>query len=115
MNGSVIGTWLIAAVLGSMLTVQAASVTLAWDPPDPSTEVTGYKLYYGPAATSGGEWHPEVVDVGKVTQHTLEGLTAGTSYVFAVQAYGDHGKTSVFSNMLPHLVAPPDSPGFLRS
>ena len=57
MNGSVIGTWLIAAVLGSMLTVQAASVTLAWDPPDPSTEVTGYKLYYGPAATSGGEWH----------------------------------------------------------
>ena len=46
--------------------------------------------------------------MGKVTQHTLEGLTVGTSYVFAVQAYGDHGKTSDFSNMLPHFVAPPD-------
>jgi hypothetical protein len=29
MNGSVIGTWLVAAVLGAMLTVQADSVTLA--------------------------------------------------------------------------------------
>jgi hypothetical protein len=37
----------------SQLAVQAASVTLAWDPPSPSSEVTGYKIYYGPADTPG--------------------------------------------------------------
>jgi phospholipase C len=104
MNVRAIGMWMVAGVLGSILVVQAASVTLAWDPPNPSTEVTGYKLYYGPADTQGAEWYTEVVDVHKVTQYTLEELTAGTWYVFAVQAYGDDGKTSDFSNKVRHLV-----------
>jgi hypothetical protein len=108
MNGCAIGLWLVAGVLGSILTVQAASVTLAWDPPSPSTEVTGYKLYYGPADTPGPEWYTEVVDVRNVTQYTLEGLTAGAWYVFAVQAYGDAGRTSEFSNKIRHLVATPE-------
>jgi hypothetical protein len=55
MNVRAIGMWLVAGVLGSILAVQAASVTLVWDPPSPSTEVTGYKLYYGPADTTGSE------------------------------------------------------------
>ena len=61
-------------VLGSILAVQAASVTLAWDPPSPSTEVTGYKLYYGPADTTGSEWYTKVIDVHTVTQYTVEGM-----------------------------------------
>ena len=108
MSSSAIGMWLVASVLGSILTVQAASVTLAWDPPSPSTEVTGYKLYYGPADTSGSEWYTEVVDVHNVTKYTLQGLTVGTWYVFAVQAYGDDGKRSDFSTKIRHFVAAPE-------
>jgi hypothetical protein len=96
--------WLVAGVLGSILAAQAASVTLAWNP-SPSTGVTGYKLYYGPADTPGPEWYTKEIDVQTVTQYTVEGLTAGTWYVFAVQAYGDDGKTSDFSNQVRHLAA----------
>jgi phospholipase C len=105
MNVRAIGMWLVAGVLGSILAVHAASVTLAWDPPDPSTEITGYKLYYGPVDTPGPEWYTKVVDVQTVTQYTVKGLTAGIWYVFAVQAYGDDGKTSDFSNQVRHLAA----------
>jgi len=96
---------LVAGVLGSILAVQAASVTLAWDPPSPSSEVTGYKLYYGPADTTGSERYTEVIDVHTATQYTVEGLTVGTWYVFAVQALGDDGKTSDFSSQVRHLAA----------
>jgi hypothetical protein len=114
MNGSAIGIWLVAGVLGSMLTVQAASVTLAWDLPSPSTEVTGYKLHYGPAGTCDSEDYTEVIDVHNVTQFILEGLTAGTTYVFAVRAYGDNGKMSDFSNKICHFAAAPEpTPSFL--
>jgi phospholipase C len=105
MNVRAIGMWLVVGVLGSTLAVQAASVTLAWDPPDPSTEITGYKIYYGPADTPSPDWYTKVVDVHTVTQYTVEGLTAGIWYVFAVQAYGDDGKTSDFSNQVRHLAA----------
>jgi hypothetical protein len=104
MNVRAIGMWLVAGVLGSILAAQAASVTLAWNP-SPSTEVTGYKLYYGPADTTGSKWYTEVIDVHTVTQYRVEGLTAGTCYVFAVQAYGDNGKASDFSNQVRHLAA----------
>ncbi len=98
--------WLVAGVLGSVLMVQAASVTLAWDP-SPSTEVTGYKLFYGPADTS---WLRVVYGGGRrahVTQYTVQGLAVGTWYVFAVQAYGDDGKRSDFSDKVAFRVAGP--------
>jgi hypothetical protein len=113
MNANAIGLWLLAGVLGSILTVQAAALTLAWDPPNPATEVTGYKLYYGTADMAGSEWDTMVVkevDVGQVTEYTVEGLTVGTLYVFAVKAYGKHGRMSDFSNKIHHRIAAPEPP-----
>jgi hypothetical protein len=106
MNGSVIGIWLVVGVLGSILGVQAASITLAWDPPNPSTEVTGYKLHYGRADTCDSEEYTEVRDARQQTQYTVDGLTEGTLYVFVVQAYGEHDRTSDFSNKVCHHVVP---------
>ncbi len=115
MNSRAIGMWLLAGVLGSILTVQAGSVTLAWDPPSPSTEVRGYRLFYGPTDTPGPNWYTKVVDVCTVTQYTVEGLAANTSYTFAVQAYGDDGKTSDFSDKRNHLVTSSEpTPSFPR-
>jgi hypothetical protein len=59
-----------------------------------------YGLFYGPAAPSGAEWYTTAVDMGKASQFTVQNLTAGVSYAFAVQAYGDHGKVTLYAVLL---------------
>ena len=56
----------------------AGDVTLAWDPA-PSPPVTGYQIYYGPAAGN----YPSKVDVGNATTYTVSGLVEGATYHFA--------------------------------
>jgi hypothetical protein len=110
--------WLIAGVLGSVLTVQAASVTLEWDASQPSNEVDGYLLHYAPAAAPGPLDAPgpnkHHVDVGKVTRHTVEDLNEGIAYVFAVQAYekGGRRRKSDLSNEVHYRVPIRLTPGF---
>jgi hypothetical protein len=55
-----------------------------------------------------------VVDVGQVTQYTVQNLTVGTLYVFAVQAYGDDGQTSDLSDKLRHFVSAQPTSSSLR-
>jgi F5/8 type C domain/Fibronectin type III domain len=88
---------LIMGVLEAVIAVQAAAVTLEWDP-SPEPEVAGYKLRYGPTDTPDPGARTVVVDVGLVTQYTLDGLVEGVEYVFAVQAYAADGRMSDFSN-----------------
>ena len=72
----------------------AALVTLKWDASADSDLVVGYKIYYG---TSSGNY-PNNVDVGNVTQHTIEGLDSDTTYYFAATAYDIDGLESYYSN-----------------
>ena len=67
--------------------LEAASITLAWDPPVPATNVAGYQARYGPMT---GQWLT-IVDVGNVTQATLPNLTPGQQYFFVVTAYSAAG------------------------
>src|SRR5512139_2133798 len=71
----------------------AAQIKLAWDA---NTEpyLTGYKIYWGNASKSYGT----PLDVGKVTQFTLTGLTAGNTYFITVTAYGLLTNESTYSN-----------------
>ena len=69
------------------------SVTLNWAA-STSTNVTGYKLYYGAASGS----YTQVVSAGLVTQATIAGLTSGTTYFFAAAACDDAGVESFYSN-----------------
>lgn len=72
--------FLILAALST--TVQADSVTLAWNrSPDPT--VTGYNIYYG--GTSGT--YTNKVSAGSATNATISGLVPGATYYFAATTY----------------------------
>jgi hypothetical protein len=67
----------------------AASLTVAWDPPTDGV-TKGYIVLYG---TSPGNYTTRV-DVGFVTQRQISGLADGTTYYFGVQAYTSTGELS---------------------
>src|SRR5437899_5376200 len=83
----------------------AAQVTLAWDP-NTETDLSGYKLYYGPASGS----YPSSVDVGNLTSYTLSGLLEGQIYYFAVTAYNLSMGESGLSNEVSKAIADVTSP-----
>ena len=70
------------------------SVTLAWDPSIPSTDVTSYSIYYGVSTGS----YTNLVEVGLGTNGVVSNLVAGTTYYFAATAHTLSGLESVFSN-----------------
>ena len=70
----------------------AYRVTLAWNP-STSTNVTGYKIYYGLAC---GVYNSVESVTG--TNVTITGLAAGTTYYFADTAVDASGVESPFSN-----------------
>lgn len=80
----------------------AAQIKLAWDP---NTEpyLTGYKIYWGGTSQSYGS----PIDIGNVTQYTLTGLTAGSTYFVAITAYGLPESESGFSNEVMGVATEP--------
>jgi hypothetical protein len=70
------------------------SVTLAWDPSIPATNVAGYTIYYGVGSRS----YTNLVEVGLATTGVVSNLVAGTAYYFAVTAYDPTGLESDFSS-----------------
>jgi Fibronectin type III domain len=83
---------LIAACLFVLVgqNVQAAPLSLAWDPPETGSPA-GYILGYG---TQSGVY-TGIVDVGPSTFITLDGLTEGHTYFFVVVAYSASGAISL--------------------
>jgi hypothetical protein len=72
----------------------AAQATLTWDPPDISTDVTGYMIHYGTASGT----YSQGIDVGNTTSYTVSNLNDGQTYYFAATAYNHAGYQSVYSN-----------------
>jgi len=94
----------------------AQVVQLAWDP-SPSSDVTGYKIYYksdsselpldGVEALEG----PSPIDVGNVTSFALTELPEGSVYYFRATAYDSAGYESALSNLVASAWIPaPISP-----
>jgi hypothetical protein len=78
---------MVSLVLASVANAAAqTAVTLAWNA-NTEPDIAGYALYYG---TTTGTW-PTAVDVGNTTQHTVNGLTRGSTYYFIVRAYNTDG------------------------
>lgn len=67
----------------------SAQVTLTWDAVADSS-LQGYKIYYGIASKN----YTAAVDVGNATTHALTELADGTTYYFAVTAYGSPGESA---------------------
>lgn len=74
-------------------------VTLAWNP-SISTNVAGYKIYYGPASGA----YTNAVFVGGFTNVTLSNLAAGNTYYFAATAVDVSQNESPFSNEAVYTV-----------
>ena len=72
----------------------AGQATLAWDPPEISTDVTGYKIHYGTASGT----YTQSVDAGNQTSYTVSNLTNGQTYYFAVTSYNAAAYESEYSN-----------------
>ena len=88
--------WAVLAILCCLYStaLMAEQVTLAWDP-STGGDVGGYRLHYGP---NSGDYTSNI-DVGTQTSYTVTGLSAGTTYYFAVSAYDSANTTeSSYSN-----------------
>jgi chitodextrinase len=70
----------------------ALIANLTWNR-NPESAVIGYRLYEG---TISGTY-TNSIDVGNATNKSVPGLTAGTTYFFAVAAYDTNGLESPFS------------------
>jgi Fibronectin type III domain len=81
------------------------SVKLAWNK-SPSTNVTGYRVYYG--ATSGS--YSNSIVVGNTTNNTVGGLAGGVAYYFAVASYTASGVLSIFSSEISYVPLIPAAP-----
>ncbi|MGD0815501.1 MAG: fibronectin type III domain-containing protein, partial [Verrucomicrobiota bacterium] len=79
----------------------SCSVTLAWTG-SPSPAVSGYLIHYG---TASGQYSSSV-DVGNVTTSTVQGLTGGTPYFFAISCYDTNGLESPLSNEISDVPGP---------
>ncbi len=80
----------------------AGQANLAWDPPDISTDVTGYMIHYGTASGT----YSQAIDVGNTTSYTVSNLIDGQTYYFAVTAYNAVGYESVYSNEVSIAIDP---------
>lgn len=78
--------------LGSVTSVFADDINLAWNP-NPEPTLAGYKLHYGMSSRSYGVF----INVGNVTSYRVTGLSSG-NYYFAITAYDSAGHESGFSN-----------------
>ena len=89
-------------LLGTASRVEAAKVSLAWDPSTnnvdgtPLTDLAGYRIYYGTTS----QVFDAVIDVGPVTTATVTNLLTGATYFFAVTCYDTFGVESAFSQEL---------------
>ncbi|HTL61990.1 MAG TPA: fibronectin type III domain-containing protein [Nitrospira sp.] len=97
-----LGFFMFALVLGFYLGLPACgsedhqesadsvSKTVSWTAePDPS--VLGYKLYWGTISHQ----YDSHADVGRNDTYTVSGLRRGTTYFFAVSAYGVGGESDL--------------------
>ena len=76
-----------------------SSVSLAWNAV-PSPNIASYNLYYGGASQS----YTNVASAGSATNVTVNGLTRGATYHFAVTSVDSTGMESVYSPEINYSV-----------
>src|SRR5438105_4510257 len=76
-----------------------STVTLAWNANSDPT-VTGYNVHYGTASQS----YSIAIAAGPATSVTVSNLSPGTTYYFAVGAYGSLGIEGPYSGEISYTV-----------
>ena len=93
------GVVLMISYLGSVTSVMAGDITLAWNA-NPEPTLTGYKVYYGTSSRSYGL----PISAGNATSYRLTGLGTGNCY-FAITAYDGSGHESALSNEISATIS----------
>ncbi|MBW1863177.1 MAG: fibronectin type III domain-containing protein [Deltaproteobacteria bacterium] len=86
------------------------SLTLAWDPPEGETPVTGYYVYQG---TDGSTYSLiETISDNTVAQQVVTGLDENADYYFKVTAWNDAGEgpAALLGPVQPEDTTPPTAP-----
>lgn len=91
--GAILPSLLLALSFAVTPVAAASGVTLEWDP-NTEPNVAGYKVLYGFSCRN----YRYTVDAGNSTRLTITGLQPGTTYHFAVMAYGVEGEQSDYSD-----------------
>ncbi len=87
------------ALGGSSTPLEAATVSLAWDPPvnntdgSPVANLAGYRLYYG----TNSQAYSSQITVGLSPTATVSNLQEGVTYYFSAVAFNETGIESSFS------------------
>ena len=84
--------------------VFAGELTLSWDQ-NAETDLAGYKIHYGP--NSGN--YTNSINVGNNIIYTVDNLTEGQRYYFAVTAYDNSGNESDYSQEVNAVVSVTDN------
>ena len=72
------------------------SASLSWEA-NPEPDIAGYVLYLGTSSGAMSGVYPMIQDVGNSNGHVFSGLSSGTVYYCAVQAYNTAGQVSALS------------------
>ena len=91
------------------LAARAEPVTVAWDANPVEEQVTGYLLHYGEVSATDPAFsgYDAEVDVGNVTEYTVDLPDATAVYYLAVVAYNGMGLRSDYSAEVTRAVASP--------
>jgi membrane-bound inhibitor of C-type lysozyme len=84
----------------------SSSALVSWQA-NSEADLAGYRVYYGTASKT---YTASPINVGKTTQYTVNNLTSGTTYYFAVTAYDTAGNESGFSSEVPYTSPDTDPP-----
>ena len=80
--------------------LDAAEVSLAWDPPNPEPDAAGYRIYYTePPATE-----TQMADAGNSTAIIIGNLVEGVTYAFHATCYSSSGLESDPSETIEYTV-----------
>jgi hypothetical protein len=101
---------LLVVAIPAQAGAQSSEARLAWDASVDSS-VTGYVLEYGTAAGV----YSKSINVGLRTEYTVQGLTNGKTYYFAVRAHDSENDYSVRSNVVILATPAPCSTAFSTS
>jgi hypothetical protein len=100
----VIRLWVLSFLLLVVPSAFATQLTLQWDA-SPSSQVAGYKVYYGYASRQ----YSMNVDAGQSTTAALSNLKDAQICYFAVTTYDTYGNESTFSNEVSYDLAKADT------
>ncbi len=80
------------AIICLLSNSQARELIISWDR-NTEADLAGYKIYYGTSSRQ----YTQFIDVGKINNFTVSGLSEGVTYFFAVTAYDTAKNESDFS------------------